>query len=66
MQITFPVGFAVTNDVFFSKGRGLEPREGPSYFRIIYKGWVLPENGLVWQIGPVADKKKREIALLAG
>jgi hypothetical protein len=66
VQITFPVGFVVTNDVFFAKGRAVEPRQGSSYFRIVYKGWVLPENGLVWQIGALVDNKQQETTPLAG
>ena len=53
VSINFPNGYKVTTDVFLSREKNVIENEGQTYSRVIYKGWLLPqENGLAWQVKP--------------
>lgn len=59
VQVIFPKEYKLRIDNLVTRPRDIDKSVGPTYVRLIYKGWVLPENGLVWQL---LDDKQREVS----
>ena len=62
VQVILPDGYKLRFDSLVTRPRDIDKNIGSTYVRLIYKGWLLPENGLVWQILPDHDNpvSKRE------
>ena len=52
ISVVFPHNYSISCNLFVSSVDTVSKKEGPGYHRIIYRGWVLPENGLAWQLIP--------------
>lgn len=62
VQVILLDGYKLRFDSLVTRPRDIDKNIGSTYVRLIYKGWLLPENGLVWQILPDHDNpvSKRE------
>jgi steroid 5-alpha reductase family enzyme len=59
VTIHFPEDFEIITDTFVTSEANASITSGPTYKRIVYDGWVLPEHGIVWQLR--TKTKKTEI-----
>ena len=53
VTVIYPEGYQIANDNFVTLDNSASVTKGPTYLRLIYKGWLLPENGLVWHLSVV-------------
>ena len=52
ISIIFPNRYSISCNLFVPNPDSVSKKDEPGYHRIVYRGWLLPENGLAWQLIP--------------
>jgi hypothetical protein len=53
--IVFPEGYQLRIDMFLANYENVDVNFGSTFTKITYKGWLLPENGVVWRLVAIPD-----------